>query len=82
MFLGGNYSHISIRGAGERQKLLLIKDSFANSAIPFLALHFDIEVIDPRYCSNEYLTAQLARKDIDKALILMGLDTLTINILN
>ena len=82
VFLGGNYSHLSIHTVQERPKLLLIKDSFANSVIPFLALHFDIEVIDPRYCSNEYLNTQLEREDIDKTLILMGLDTLTINIFN
>lgn len=80
VFLGGNYSHLSIRGEGERQKLLLIKDSFANSVIPFLALHFDIEIIDPRYCPKGYLNEQLEREDIDNTLVLMGFDTLTTNI--
>jgi len=80
VFLGGNYSHLSIRGEGERPTLLLIKDSFANSIIPFLALHFNIEVIDPRYCSAKYLSSQIEREDIDNTLILMGFDTLTTNI--
>lgn len=82
VFLGGNYSHLSICGNVERQRLLLIKDSFANSVIPFLALHFDIEVIDPRYCTKEQLRTQLERKDMDLTLILMGFETLTTNIFN
>lgn len=50
VFLGGNYGDISITAEGEeRERLLLIKDSYANSVIPFLARHFDIRAIDPRY---------------------------------
>ena len=76
VFLGGNFAHIRIRqGESDRPKLLLIKDSFANSVIPFLALHFDIDVIDPRY-----LTAPLDNvvntDEYDKILILCGADTL------
>lgn len=84
IFLGGNYSHISIRAQEDdnRPKLLLIKDSFANSVIPFLALHFDIEVIDPRYCSKSFLQEQLVRDDIDQTLVLMGFDTLATDIFN
>ena len=82
IFLSGNYSHLSIRGNGERPTLLLIKDSFANSVIPFLSLHFDIEVIDPRYCTKEQLRSQLERNDIDITLILMGFETFTTNIFN
>lgn len=82
VFLGGNYSHLSIRGEGEKEKLLLIKDSFANSVIPFLALHFDIEVIDPRYCPTGYVREQIDTNNIEKTLILMGFETLTTNFLN
>ena len=82
VFLGGNYSHISIYGKESRPTLLLIKDSFANSVIPFLSLHFDIEVIDPRYCTKEQLRAQIEREDVDLTLILMSFDTLTTNIFN
>lgn len=76
VFLGGNFAHVRIhQGDSTRPKLLLIKDSFANSVIPFLALHFDIDVIDPRY-----LTAPLDNtvdpNEYDKILILCGSDTL------
>lgn len=50
VFLGGNYGHLRIEGVGDgRQRLLIVKDSYANSLIPFLARHFDLEVVDPRY---------------------------------
>ena len=81
IFMGGNYSHVSIISENEqKEKLLLIKDSFANSAIPFLALHFDIEVIDSRYCKKSFLHEQMKREDIDRTLILMSIDVLAENI--
>jgi hypothetical protein len=47
-FLGGNYARLDVSSAKGR-RLVLIKDSFANSLIPFLARHYDIDLIDPRY---------------------------------
>ena len=47
-FLGGNKARLRVE-SGKKPKLVIIKDSFANSLIPFLARHFDMEVIDPRY---------------------------------
>ena len=76
VFLGGNYAHLTVLNDTPKPKLLLVKDSFANSIIPFLALHFDIEVIDPRYCSKSLLQEQLAREDIDNILFLLSFDTL------
>ncbi len=77
-FLGGNYSHLSIykNDGQKREKLLLIKDSYANSVLPFLSLHFDVEMIDPRYCTRSYLREQIKSNDYDMLLILMGIDTL------
>ena len=34
---------------GAKPKLLVIKDSFAHSLVPFLAEHYDVTMIDPRY---------------------------------
>lgn len=74
VFLGGNYSRIQIRASErERPTLLLIKDSFANSVIPFLSLHFDLDVIDPRYFKGDILSLA---KESDKTLILVGVGTL------
>lgn len=51
VFLGGNYSMIDIRTTSEsKDRLLLIKDSYANCMIPFLTPYYrEIIVIDPRY---------------------------------
>ncbi len=76
VFLGGNYSHLSISGESPRKKLLLIKDSFANSLLPFLALHYDVEMIDPRYCTRSFLNEQLSRTDISKTLVVLSVATL------
>lgn len=77
VFLGGNYPHISIYTPHEsREKLLLIKDSFANSLIPFLSLHFDIEAIDPRYATPSALRTLCESESFDRVLLLCSADTL------
>lgn len=52
VFLGGNYAHSSIFSSTEKPTLLLFKDSFANAVIPFLSLHFNIDIVDPRYATK------------------------------
>lgn len=54
VFLGGDTSVIDIRTASENsRRLLIVKDSFANCFIPFLAPHFrEIVVVDPHYYSG------------------------------
>ena len=54
VFLGWNTSLIDIRTVSTSQKrLLVVKDSFANSFIPFLAPYYrEIVVVDPRYYSG------------------------------
>lgn len=51
VFTGGNHTQIKIRTNVETdRKLLLIKDSYANAMIPFLATTFsEINVVDMRY---------------------------------
>ena len=51
VFFGGNHAEIEIKTSLETgRKLLLIKDSYANAAIPFLIEAFDeITIVDPRY---------------------------------
>lgn len=74
-FLGGNYGHIEIKSKSEenRPRLLIIKDSYANSLIPLLLRHFDLCVIDPRYYSGDLIAD--AQK-CDKALFLFGVSSL------
>ena len=74
-FLGGNYGQIEINSVPkkERPRLLIIKDSYANSLIPLLARHFDLAVIDPRYYSGN--VCQIAA-ECDSCLFLFGVSSL------
>ena len=53
-YLSGNYSEITIRtNASSDKTLLLIKDSYSNSLIPYLCREYKtIIMIDPRYVSS------------------------------
>ena len=76
LFLGGNCGLLQIDlGAGDtRPTLLVIKDSFANSLLPFLARHYRILAVDPRYRTGG-LSALAAHAD--QALVLCGMQSLT-----
>lgn len=76
LFLGGNCGTLQIDlGEGDtRPTLLVIKDSFANSVLPFLARHYRILAIDPRYRTGALSTFA---KKADAALVLCGMQTLT-----
>lgn len=71
VFFGGNHSLIKIRTDNDNQKkLLIVKDSYANSMIPFLARHFsEIYVVDLRYYDDS-LSQLIENNDIDDVLIL------------
>lgn len=73
VFLGGNFAHLSVEDptGNDKPRLLLVKDSFANALVPFLAIHFDLEIVDLRYVSGEVFVEKCAR-----VLILEGVDTL------
>lgn len=51
VFFGGNYGQVTIRGGVENGKtLLIIKDSFANSLVPYLTADYEnIIMLDLRY---------------------------------
>lgn len=69
-FLGGNTARLDVTLPGEaRPRLLLIKDSFAHSLVPFLAQHYDIVVIDLRYYRAS-VRALIDGEGIDRVLIL------------
>ena len=79
IFLGGNFGRLSIRCESEEEKepkprLLLIKDSYANSLIPFLALHFELDVIDLRYYAGN-ISDIVSLGDHDRVLVVQGIDT-------
>jgi len=56
VFLGGNHSVDVVKNSAvdNSKKLLIIKDSYANSMVPFLATNFqEIHIVDPRYYNQD-----------------------------
>ena len=76
VFLGGNHARVDISKDGtKREKLLIVRDSFADSLVPFLAMHFDITLIDLRYYTDS--VAQLAaNEEITTVLVLENVEEL------
>ena len=76
VFLGGNYGHLGIysESPNKREKLVVIKDSFANALIPFLAIHYDLEVYDLRYFKGK-LSDEISDLSADNILLIYGIDT-------
>jgi hypothetical protein len=76
IFLGGNHAFLSIEKKQlSRPRLLIIKDSFANAMLPFLAVDFDLDVIDPRY-SSAPVSKLIGAKKYDGIIFIFGADTL------
>ena len=75
VFLDGNHPYIKIKtNCRENKKLLIIKDSFANSFVPFLTGHFsEIHIIDPRYYSKGMVDL-IKEENIKDILILYSID--------
>lgn len=71
VFLNGNHSLIKIKtNNNSARKLLVIKDSFANSFIPFLTAHYsEIYMVDLRYF-NDSISELIKEKGIEDVLIL------------
>lgn len=76
VFMGGNHPAARIRtGNAPGRKLLLIKDSFANSLIPFLACHYsEIYMVDLRYFDGS-IKELVQENNIEEALILYGVNS-------
>ncbi len=77
-FISGNHAYVTIEknGGEDRERLMLVKDSFGHSLAPFLAYHFDLEIIDLRYYKSS--TAALAAETgCDRVLIINNMDSLT-----
>ena len=71
-FFGGNYGLMKIKGSGTSGRLLVFKDSYANSFLPFLAAHYsEIDVIDLRGI-NDDIAKYVDISSYDKALFLVN----------
>lgn len=78
MFLDNNHSLITItnNNINSDNELLVIKDSYANSIIPFLVNHYKkIHVIDPRYYL-ESISIYIKENNIKDVLILYNMSTI------
>lgn len=76
VFLNGNHSLVKITtNNNSNNKLLLIRDSFANSIAPFLTLHYsEIYLVDLRYY-NDDLVELVKKNEIKDVLILYNVST-------
>ena len=76
VFLGGNcgLSEITRGEDDDRPVLLVVRDSFGSALLPFLARHYRIIAVDPRYRAADF--AKLAAA-ADRVLVLCGMQTLT-----
>ena len=78
VFLDGNhpYTVITNKNAATDEKLLVVKDSFAHSLVPFLADHYaQIIMVDMRYYSMP-MQPIIEHEGIDRVLFLYSVDNL------
>ena len=77
VFFGGNYGVVSIENneANNDKNLLIIKDSYANSFVPFLTSHFSkIILVDPRYYYED-IDELMKNENVDEVLYLYNANT-------
>lgn len=75
-FIGGNNGRVTItNGKPGREKLVLVKDSFGHSLAPFLAAHFDLEILDLRYFKTSALEF-VKESDASRVLFIYNMDSI------
>ena len=78
VYLDGNHPYTVIRNdnADSDKKLLVVKDSFAHSLVPFLADHYsEIIMVDLRYFTMP-VSEIIEQENVDEVLVLYSLDNL------
>lgn len=75
-FLGGNQPIITVKNpAVQGERLLVIRDSYMDSMVPFLTADFEeVHLIDPRYY-KQGINAYIEENEIDRVLICMSLSS-------
>ena len=75
-FLSGNNGRVTVtlESSEPREKILVIKDSFAHALIPFLAMDFDIEMIDLRYYKGS-VTELMKSGDFTRVIAIYNYDS-------
>ncbi|MEG0918875.1 MAG: DHHW family protein [Anaerovoracaceae bacterium] len=77
VFMGGNHGVVKIKSTTANKKnLLIIKDSYGNSFIPYVAPYFKTTtVIDPRYFYGD-ISKVIRNNGIDKVLFVYNANTI------
>lgn len=76
-FIGGNNAYVTLTKEGAvRERILVVKDSFAHSLAPMLAKDYDITLVDLRYYSSS-LWDLIEKEDIGKVILIYNMDTLS-----
>ena len=78
IYLDGNHPYTVIKNeaATSDEKLLVVKDSFAHSLVPYLADHFsEIIMVDLRYYTAS-VSELIKNEGIDRVLVLYSIDNL------
>ena len=77
-FLYGNSSYLEIetaRSADKKDAVLVIRDSYADSLVPYLTEHYNkIVLVDPRYYNASF--SELSHQGFDDILLLFGFENL------
>ena len=76
-FLGGNFAQVRIRTGREGEKVLILKDSYANAAVQYLTEQYsEITMIDLRYyCMQERSVSELCEDyGVDRVIMLYNMD--------
>ena len=78
VFLDGKHSRVRIASNSENtEKILVIKDSYGNALVPFLADNYsEVNVIDIRYYTDS-ISEFVETNDIKKVVVICSIDTLT-----
>lgn len=76
VFLSGNFGKISVKTTAQNtDKLLIIKDSYANCMIPMFTPHFsEIVIVDPRYMTDS-IESVISEYSFTHILFLYNLNT-------
>lgn len=77
IFLGGNDPLVTLQNqeASYEEKILVLKDSYANAMIPYLVETFqEVHLMDLRYY-NASLKDYLAKEEFDRVILLYGMDS-------
>lgn len=76
VFFGGNHAQVKIKTTSpSERRLLVIKDSYANSFVPFLIPYYrEIVMVDPRYYYGN-MRKMMKSEDLDEVLFLYNANT-------